>query len=102
MSAQRTIVIVGAGFSGTLVAANLLKSQHWSATQIVLVERAAKVARGTAYAERDYPFLLNVPASRMSADPNSPLDFLNFAPSLNSDGAFRCNPRSWKALARGL
>jgi uncharacterized NAD(P)/FAD-binding protein YdhS len=79
MSAQRTIVIVGAGFSGTLVAANLLKSQHWSATQIVLVERAAKVARGTAYAERDYPFLLNVPASRMSADPNSPLDFLNFA-----------------------
>jgi len=50
MSAQRTIVIVGAGFSGTLVAANLLKSQHWSATQIVLVERAAKVARGTAYA----------------------------------------------------
>src|SRR3569832_1641121 len=79
MSAQRTIVIVGAGFSGTVVAANLLKSQHWSATQIVLVERAAKVARGTAYAERGYPFLLNVPASRLSADPNSPLDFLNFA-----------------------
>jgi len=79
MSAQRTIVIVGAGFSGTLVAANLLKAQHWSATQIVLIERAAKIARGTAYAERSYPYLLNVPASRMSADPNSPLDFLNFA-----------------------
>jgi len=79
MSAQRTIVIVGAGFSGTLVAASLLKAQHWSATQIVLIERAAKIARGTAYAERSYPYLLNVPASRMSADPNSPLDFLNFA-----------------------
>ena len=79
MSAQRTIVIVGAGFSGTLVAANLLKAQHWSATQVVLIERAAKIARGTAYAERSYPYLLNVPASRMSADPNSPLDFLNFA-----------------------
>jgi uncharacterized NAD(P)/FAD-binding protein YdhS len=79
MSAQRTIVIVGAGFSGTLVAANLLKAQHWSATQVVLIERAAKMARGTAYAERSYPYLLNVPASRMSADPNSPLDFLNFA-----------------------
>jgi uncharacterized NAD(P)/FAD-binding protein YdhS len=79
MSAQRTIVIVGAGFSGTLVAANLLKAQHWSTTQIVLVERAAKVARGTAYAERGYPYLLNVPASRMSADPNSPHDFLTFA-----------------------
>src|SRR3569833_405985 len=79
MSAQRTIVIVGAGFSGTLVAANLLKAQHWSATQVVLAVRAAKVARGTAYAERDYPFLLNDPAGRMSADANSPLDFLNFA-----------------------
>jgi len=79
MSAQRTIVIVGAGFSGTLVAANLLKSQHWAATQIVLVERAATVARGKAYAERGYPYLLNVPAGRMSADSNSPLDFLNFA-----------------------
>jgi uncharacterized NAD(P)/FAD-binding protein YdhS len=79
MSAQRTIVIVGAGFSGTLVAANLLKSQHWAATQIILVERAAAVARGKAYAQRGYPYLLNVPAGRMSADSNSPLDFLNFA-----------------------
>jgi uncharacterized NAD(P)/FAD-binding protein YdhS len=79
MSPQRTIVIVGAGFSGTLVATNLLKSQHWAATQIVLVERSANVARGKAYAERSYPYLLNVPASRMSADANSPLDFLSFA-----------------------
>jgi uncharacterized NAD(P)/FAD-binding protein YdhS len=79
MSPQRTVVIVGAGFSGTLVAANLLKSQHWAATQIVLVERSANVARGKAYADRSYPYLLNVPAGRMSADPNSPLDFLAFA-----------------------
>jgi len=79
MSAQRTIVIVGAGFSGTLVAANLLKSQHWAATQITLIERTAKFARGKAYAQRGYPYLLNVPAGRMSANSNSPLDFLNFA-----------------------
>jgi uncharacterized NAD(P)/FAD-binding protein YdhS len=79
MSPQRSIVIVGAGFSGTLVAANLLRSQHWATTQIVLVERSANVARGKAYAERDYPYLLNVPAGRMSADPASPLDFLSFA-----------------------
>jgi uncharacterized NAD(P)/FAD-binding protein YdhS len=79
MSPQRTIVIVGAGFSGTLVAANLLRSQHWATTQIVLVERSTSVARGKAYADRDYPYLLNVPAGRMSADPTSPLDFLSFA-----------------------
>jgi uncharacterized NAD(P)/FAD-binding protein YdhS len=79
MSPQRTLVIVGAGFSGTLVAANLLKSQHWAATHIVLIERSASIARGKAYADHNYPYLLNVPASRMSADPNSPLDFLSFA-----------------------
>jgi uncharacterized NAD(P)/FAD-binding protein YdhS len=79
MSPQRTIVIVGAGFSGTLVAANLLRSQHWATTQIVLVERATSVARGKAYADREYPYPLNVPAGRMSADPNAPLDFLSFA-----------------------
>ena len=79
MSPQRTIVIVGAGFSGTLVAANLLRSQHWATTRIVLIERSASVARGKAYADRDHPYLLNVPAGRMSADTNSPLDFLSFA-----------------------
>jgi uncharacterized NAD(P)/FAD-binding protein YdhS len=79
MCPQRTIVIVGAGFSGTMVAANLLRAQHWAATRIVLVERSAQMARGKAYAERGYPYLLNVPASRMSADPASPLDFLAFA-----------------------
>jgi uncharacterized NAD(P)/FAD-binding protein YdhS len=76
---QRTIVIVGAGFSGTLVAVNLLRSQHWAATRIVLIERSAEVARGKAYAAREYPYLLNVPAGRMSADPSAPLDFLAFA-----------------------
>ena len=76
---QRRIVIVGAGFSGTLVAVNLLRSQHWAATQVVLIERSASLARGKAYADRDYPYLLNVPAGRMSADPDSPHDFLSFA-----------------------
>jgi uncharacterized NAD(P)/FAD-binding protein YdhS len=88
---QRTIVIVGAGFSGTLVAVNLLRSQHWAATppfpntRIVLVERSAQVARGKAYAAREYPYLLNVPAGRMSADPSAPLDFLAFAQHRISD-----------------
>jgi uncharacterized NAD(P)/FAD-binding protein YdhS len=79
LSPQRTIAIVGAGFSGTLVAVNLLKAQHWATTQILLIERAKGVARGKAYADRDHPYLLNVPAGRMSADPHSPEDFLHFA-----------------------
>jgi uncharacterized NAD(P)/FAD-binding protein YdhS len=79
LSSSRALAVVGAGLSGTLVATNLLRSQHWAATRIVLIERSAQVARGVAYAERDHPFLLNVPAGRMSADSGSPLDFLSFA-----------------------
>ena len=78
MSPHRTLAIVGAGFSGTMVAANLLQAQHWAATKIVLIERSAGVARGKAYAAREYPYLLNVPAGRMSADSSSPFDFLSF------------------------
>ncbi len=37
------------------------------------------MGRGLAYAERDYPYLLNVPAVRLSADSADPLQFLRFA-----------------------
>lgn len=75
----RTIVIVGAGFSGTAVAINLLRLSYWKPVRIVLVERAARMARGAAYAERPYPYLLNVPAGRMSLASSDPLEFLKFA-----------------------
>ncbi len=74
----RTIVIVGGGFSGVTVVANLLRHLHGPA-RIVLVERARHIARGTAYANRDHKYLLNVPAGRMSAKASEPLEFLAFA-----------------------
>jgi uncharacterized NAD(P)/FAD-binding protein YdhS len=37
------------------------------------------MARGAAYAERSYPYLLNVPAARMSMNSSDPLEFLKFA-----------------------
>jgi uncharacterized NAD(P)/FAD-binding protein YdhS len=75
----RTIVIVGAGFSGTSVAINLLRLSYWRPVRIVLVERGAKMARGAAYADRSYDYLLNVPAGRMSMSSSDPLEFLKFA-----------------------
>jgi uncharacterized NAD(P)/FAD-binding protein YdhS len=75
--AEQRIVIVGAGFSGTLVAVNLLRLSA-RPLRIVLVERE-RIARGTAYARRDYPYLLNVPAGRMSASCADPLEFLRYA-----------------------
>lgn len=75
----RTIVIVGGGFSGTVVAANLLRRPPPGPTRLVLIERADEVARGVAYADRHFPYLLNVPASRMSATSAAPAEFLEFA-----------------------
>jgi uncharacterized NAD(P)/FAD-binding protein YdhS len=77
----RTILIVGAGFSGTVLAANLLRRARSQPTEIILVERGAVMGRGVAYAEREFPFLLNVPAGRLSADSHDPLQFLDFAKS---------------------
>lgn len=78
-SPTRTIAIVGGGFSGTTVAANLLRLLNNEPTRVVLIERARCIARGVAYADREYKYLLNVPAGRMSANPREPLEFLTFA-----------------------
>jgi uncharacterized NAD(P)/FAD-binding protein YdhS len=75
----RTLVIVGAGFSGTVVAINLLRLSYWRPVRVVLLERAERMGRGTAYAEKPYPYLLNVPAGRMSLNSSDPLEFLKFA-----------------------
>jgi uncharacterized NAD(P)/FAD-binding protein YdhS len=74
----RTIAIVGGGFCGTVVAANLLRRPPPGPTRLVLIERAAAVGRGVAYADRGFPYLLNVPASRMSASSARPDEFLEF------------------------
>jgi uncharacterized NAD(P)/FAD-binding protein YdhS len=74
----RTIAIVGGGFCGTVVAANLLRRPPGGPTRVVLIERGSAVGRGVAYADRGFPYLLNVPASRMSASTAEPGEFLEF------------------------
>jgi uncharacterized NAD(P)/FAD-binding protein YdhS len=78
---RKTVVIVGAGFSGTVLAVNLLRRGTAQGTDIVLIERSGAMGRGVAYAERDFPYLLNVPAARLSANSREPLQFLHYARS---------------------
>jgi uncharacterized NAD(P)/FAD-binding protein YdhS len=44
----KTLVIVGAGFSGTVLTANLLRRPPAEATEIVLIERSGVLGRGVA------------------------------------------------------
>jgi uncharacterized NAD(P)/FAD-binding protein YdhS len=74
----RCIAIIGAGFSGTITAVNLLRHPHREPLRILLIDRD-RHARGTAYSAQSAPHLLNVPAGRMSAVSAEPLDFLRFA-----------------------
>jgi uncharacterized NAD(P)/FAD-binding protein YdhS len=73
------LAIVGGGFSGAVVAANLLRRPPADTSEIVLIERRAQLCRGAAYADHAFPYLLNVPAGRLSADSAQPFQFLDFA-----------------------
>ncbi len=66
-----TIVIVGGGCSGALVATHLLKTATQPLT-IKLVERSYPIGKGIAYSTDDTCHLLNVSAGNMSAFPNDP------------------------------
>jgi uncharacterized NAD(P)/FAD-binding protein YdhS len=82
---SQTIVIVGAGFSGSVLAGRLLRHPPAGATEIVLIERGTRIARGVAYASHDVPYVLNVPAGRLSVDPQDPLQFLKFVRQVHPD-----------------
>lgn len=70
-----TIAVIGAGFSGTLLALHLSRLCPPS-VQIRLIERAQDFGPGAAYATDHPDHLLNVPAGRMSAFPDRPEHFL--------------------------
>jgi uncharacterized NAD(P)/FAD-binding protein YdhS len=93
---MRTIAIVGGGFSGTVLATMLLRHPPPIPTRLVLIERGPRVGRGAAFAMRDFPYLLNVPVGRMSANPADPLEFLRFMQRRQPDtDAESFLPRAW-------
>ena len=83
----RQIVIVGGGFAGAAVAYHLLREMN-GAGRIHLVEMGPWLGRGIAYGVESEVFRLNVPASRMSIDPETPDDFVKFSGSEAAPHAF--------------
>lgn len=72
------IVVIGAGLSGSLVAANLLR-RAWPGIKVTLIERKPPFGRGVAYGTLSPVHRLNVPAGKLSAWPDDPDDFFNWA-----------------------
>jgi uncharacterized NAD(P)/FAD-binding protein YdhS/predicted metal-dependent enzyme (double-stranded beta helix superfamily) len=93
-----TIAIVGGGFSGSMSAAQILHRAraNGKAVRVILIERQGAVGEGLAYATRDSSHLLNVPAGRMSAWPDRPNDFVQWASRRYRDIApSEFLPRQW-------
>lgn len=83
---KRTIAIIGAGYSGTLTAVNILRTNASDNLRVVLIEQESIPGRGLAYRFGDDNFLLNVPAGNMSALPQEPNHFVSYC--RNVDPAF--------------
>lgn len=79
MSDQRpkSIGIVGAGFTGTMLAVHLLKLSR-EPIQVILFDRAAAFSKGTVYATPNAKHLLNVRVLNMSAYDSDPAHFIRW------------------------
>lgn len=73
---MKTIAIIGAGFSGTMCAVNLLKNADYP-IKVYLIDKD-EPGRGVAYAKNDSCLLLNVRADQMGAFPDMPSHFYDW------------------------
>ncbi len=91
---QVDVLMVGGGFSGTMLAVHLLRNS--SSLSVAVVDRGTLPGRGLAYSTPHRFHLLNEPAGEMSAWPNAPNDFLSWA-RIHYDAALQARsfpPRS--------
>ena len=82
-SPVKVITIVGAGYSGSLTAVNILRQNPGPQVRIILIDRNTRPGRGLAYRTWDDNFLLNVPAGNMSALTDDPNHFVKFCQDID-------------------
>jgi uncharacterized NAD(P)/FAD-binding protein YdhS len=73
---MKSVAIVGAGFSGSLVAIHLMRQSV--DLRVTLIERRGRFGPGLAYSTTNDAHLLNVPAGKMSAFAAEPAHFLDW------------------------
>lgn len=96
---ERTVAIIGAGFTGSLLAAHLLRT---APTPLVvhLIEAGHPPGAGLAYSTGNSTHLLNVRAYNMSAYPDDPRHFLRWLWSRDDGGVIP--PSGHAFVSRGL
>ena len=92
MSPDDDLLIVGGGFSGTLLAINLLRHDGPRAT--LLERRRDQMGRGVAYSATHPSQLLNVRAAGMSAFPDEPGHFARWVAARCGSGGHDFIPRA--------
>lgn len=75
---RKQAVIIGGGFSGTVLAIQLLRAARDLPLDVIVLERYDKSHRGVAYSTDNRLHLLNVPAEKMSAFPDEPNSFVDW------------------------
>lgn len=81
---RRHVAIVGAGFSGTMLAVHLARA----GLRVTLIDRSGRFAEGVAYGTRESRHLLNVCAGNMSALAREPEHFATWLQARgNGNGA---------------
>jgi uncharacterized NAD(P)/FAD-binding protein YdhS len=95
------VAIIGGGFSGTLLAINLMRHDGPRAT--LIERRPTQMARGVAYSAAHEEHLLNVRAGNMSALPDDPGHFVRWleARALGDDKTF-VSRRTYGAYLREM
>lgn len=86
MTVKPSVAIIGAGFTGSLLAVHLLR-QARAPLAIDIIDKRKGFGRGLAYATDNVSHLLNVRASNMSAFPDAPAHFVDWLSRLNGAAA---------------
>lgn len=86
---MKSLVIIGAGFSGTVAAIEFLRTAPEGSTLLIL-NRSGQLARGLAYGTNSAIHLLNVPAGNMSAIVTEPDSYLDYCKSQDKDITSNC------------
>lgn len=85
---RRRVAIVGGGFSGSALAAQLARRGR-SAPDIVLIEKRRRFGPGLAYGAADPAHVLNVRAGNLSAFPDQPDHFVRWLSKRGEGGPTR-------------